>query len=64
MTAEYIEKRFSDIVRFGNVIENRVSDSVDKEELIADNNQNLKACKKYGLEYILIDKKYKPDIKL
>ena len=64
MTAKYIENRFSDIVRFGNVIENRVSDSVDKEELIADNNQNLKACKKYGLEYILIDKKYKPDIKL
>lgn len=64
MTAEYIENNFSDIVKYENVIEKRITININKDELITDNEQNLQMCKKYGLEYILIDKAYLADIKL
>lgn len=64
MTAAYIENHFSDILKFGNVIENRISADVNKTELIADNERNLRLCREYGLKYILIDKKYEIDIQL
>ncbi len=64
MTAEYIENNFSDIVKYENVIEKRITTNINKAELITDNEQNLQMCKKYGLEYILIDKTYLADIKL
>ncbi|MGN1104441.1 MAG: adenylate kinase [Candidatus Coproplasma sp.] len=64
MTAEYIENNFSDIIKFESVIEKRISSDVKKSELISDNEQNLRLCKEYALEYILIDKYYTVDIKL
>lgn len=64
MTAEYIENNFSDILKYGNVIEKRISNNVNKAEIISDNEQNLRLCKEYGLEYILIDKTYSADIEL
>ena len=57
MTAEYIENKFSEILKFENVIENRITTDINKADLIADNRLNLQMCKKFGLEYILIDKK-------
>ena len=62
MTAEYIENKFSDILKYESVIENRITTDINKAELILDNKQNLQLCKKYGLNYILIDKIY--DIKI
>ncbi|MGN0814230.1 MAG: adenylate kinase [Candidatus Coproplasma sp.] len=63
MTADYVKNRFSDIKKYENVIERRVSgDGLNTEELICDNAQNLRYCKEYGLPYILIDKEY--DIKI
>lgn len=64
MTAEYIENNFSKISEFESVIEKRIATDLNKAELIADNNRNLQLCKKYGLEYILIDKNYAVDIAL
>ena len=64
MTAEYIENNFSEISKFESVIEKRITTDINKADLIADNNQNLQLCKEYGLDYILIDKNYKPEIKL
>ncbi|MDE6397768.1 MAG: adenylate kinase [Clostridiales bacterium] len=65
MSAEYIENKFADVVKFGNIIENRITTDIpNKAELIADNTKNLQLCKAYGLEYILIDKTYNPDIAL
>ena len=64
MTAGYIENNFSDILKFENVIEKRVSTGVNKAELISDNMQNLTLCKKYGLNFILIDKRYEADVEL
>ncbi len=64
MTAEYIENNFSDISAYESVIEKRVTTDINKADLIADNKRNLKLCKEYGLEYILIDKTYKAEIEL
>lgn len=64
MTAEYIENKFSDILKFESIIENRLTTDINKDELILDNKQNLRLCKEYGLEYILIDKNYEINIKL
>lgn len=64
MTAAYIENKFSDILKYENVIENRVATDINKAGLISDNEQNLRQCKMYGLEYILIDKNYEINIEL
>ena len=64
MTAEYIENNFSEILKFENVIEKRLTTNISKNELIANNRQNLQRCKHLGLEYILIDKNYGIDIEL
>lgn len=63
MTASYVEKNFSDIIKFENVIEKRTAgENVNKETLIKENTANLQLCEKYGLPYILIDKNYKVEI--
>lgn len=64
MTAEYIENNFSEILKFESIIEQRITTGINKADLIADNKMNLKLCKEYGLEYILIDKNYKIEIEL
>ena len=64
MTAEYIEKKFSEILKFEKVIEKRLTTDISKADLIADNRLNLQMCKKFGLEYILIDQNYKIEIEL
>lgn len=64
MTTEYIENNFSEILKFESIIEKRITTDINKADLIADNKTNLKLCKKYDLEYILIDKNYKIEIEL
>ena len=64
MSSAYIENKYTDIVKFANVIENRISDDLDKDELIKYNQYILNGCLKYNLNYILIDELYKIDIKL
>ena len=64
MTDEYIENNFSEILKFESVIEKRITTDINKADLIADNKTNLKLCKEYDLEYILIDKNYKIEIEL
>lgn len=64
MSKEYIKNNFTHILKFENVIEKRIATGISKESLIAENEKNLQLCKKYGLEYILIDKNYEIDVKL
>ena len=65
MTAEYIENNFSDICKYENAIENRLPNSgVKKQDLLEDNENNLRLCKRHGLNYILIDKTYEIKIDL
>ena len=61
MTENYINKKFGDIKKYADVIEKRLDDDVSKDELIKENNENLKECKKYGLKYVLIDSGYFDD---
>ena len=64
MTEEYIRSNFGSITENANAIEKRLFDSVDMEELIAENKRNLLLCEKNGENIILIDNEYKVDIKL
>ena len=59
MSQSYIENHFADIVAYGSVIESRLDDSdLDKDELIAENRENLSQCIAHALPYILIDGSY------
>ncbi len=63
MTVNYIENHFADILKFENVIENRLcSGRISKTELINENMRNFELCKKFNLNYILIDTVYNLNI--
>ena len=59
MSKEYIINNFESIKAHANDIENRLDDSLDINTLILDNENNLKLCKQYKNNYILIDSDYK-----
>ena len=62
MTENYIRNNFDSIIENANAIEKRLFDSVDMEELIAENKRNLSLCEENGENVILIDNEYKADI--
>lgn len=65
MSKEYIVKKFDDIIKFENVIENRkYKEDINIDEIVKENKFNLNMCKKYGNDYILIDNNYNVDFKL
>jgi len=65
MTESYIENHFSDIQKYANTIETRLHDSgITPQKLIEENALNLKRCKQYGYNYLLIDSEYHVDIDL
>ena len=65
MSKDYIQKHFSDILANENIVEQRlISCDLVQGNLIKENESNLQMCKKYALNYILIDKEYKIDIEL
>ena len=62
MTTRYIENNYSDIIKYADGIEKRLDDSdLDREELIRDNEENLRACQRYDCNYLLIDDEYLVD---
>ena len=63
MSEEYIKNNFSDIQKYGNVIEERLFDSdCTIDTLIADNKEVLNRAKKHNLNYILINENYEAEI--
>ena len=59
MSRQYIENHFTDIGRYANVIESRLDAfSLNKEDLIGENEYNQKQCVAFNLPYILIDNTY------
>lgn len=60
----YIRTHYDDIVSYADVIEKRLFDESEKEDMIADNRKRLEECKKYSNPYVLIDEKYEIDIRL
>ena len=59
MSRKYIERHFEDIRSHGCAIEQRLDDSgLNRDELIRDNERNLRHCKEHGCEYLLLDEDY------
>ena len=65
MTEKYINNNFFNIIKFENVIEQRLNSSyLNKQTLIYDNNLNFKMCIKYNYNYILIEDNYEVNLDL
>ncbi len=65
MSEHYIRNHFQDILRHANAIEKRLDDSgCTIENVLADHAHDLRMVKKYGLNYLLIDEEYAPNITL
>ena len=64
MSEKYIQNNFSSVSTYENIIEKRLSSDFTQKELIETNQTNLQMCKKFALDYILIDTEYKVDIEL
>ena len=64
MSEKYILTNFPMLSKYENVIEKRLCSDFSQEELIEENQSSLQMCKKYALNYILIDTEYKVDVEL
>ena len=65
MTEKYIKNNIENILKYEDVIENRLyKDNINIDEFIEENKYNLDMCKKYGYNYILIDDKYDIDLNI
>lgn len=64
MSENYIERHFSDIIKYANEIERRIDDRITKKSIIDDNLRFLELCRQFGQSYILIDEEYKVQIDL
>ena len=58
MSRSYIERHYGDILAHGNAIEHRLDNSLDKEALIRENEQNLQLCREHGCRCILLEDAY------
>ena len=59
MSEKYIQKHFSDIQKYGNIIEKRLNDECcTLENVIEDNRQVLKLAQLHNVNYVLIDDHY------
>ncbi len=65
LSQSYIEEHFGDVKKFANVIEQRIDDTYcTKQTVLKDNAYYLDMCRKYGCNYILIDREYDVNIAL
>ncbi len=66
MSENYIKENFDSIKKYASAIETRIDDEeyLTIQNMTRENLKNYDACKKYGCDYILIDKEYCVDIKL
>lgn len=62
MTKNYIENHFNDIIKYENIIEQRLYNDLNKEQLIVENMKILQKCIEYNIKYVLIDEKYEINI--
>ena len=63
MSETYIRAHFADIKKFASVIEERLDDSdCTMETVLRDNAEVLEMCKKYKVNYVLIEKEYPKEI--
>ena len=59
MSRKYIENHFADIRSHGSDIEQRMDDSgLNMDDLVRDNEENLRLCKENGCAFVLLDEDY------
>lgn len=62
---KYINSRFADILRFANVVEQRIADKYcTRERLLEENRYNLQMCREHGNRTLLIEDRYAVDLEL
>lgn len=59
MSEKYIRNHFDDIKKYANIIENRLCEDCEIEDVIKDNALILSRCQKHNIDYVLIDDEYK-----
>ena len=65
MSEQYIKNHFEDIIKYANVVEQRLDDKdYTMESVFRDNAKMLEQCQKYKVNYILIEDEYKVDVEL
>ena len=65
MSEKYIRKHFSDIQKYGNIIEKRRNDEwCTLENVIEDNRQVLKLAQLHNVNFLLIDDHYEISLAL
>ena len=65
MSEDYLKNHFDDIKKYASAIENRLDDEwCTLESVLEDNARFLELAQQYGVNYILIDKKYEINIDL
>ena len=58
MSEEYIKSHFADIKNYANVVEKRLEDDCTIESVVEDNRRTFKMCRKYNVNYVLIEDEY------
>lgn len=61
MSTNYIQDHFQDIVTHANMIENRINDELDQEDIIKENELYLQQCTLHHISMIDIEKEYDVD---
>ena len=65
MSENYIRNHFSDIKKYANIIENRLSDEdCTLDSVVEDNAYFWELVQKYDANYVLVDDVYQIDIEL
>lgn len=65
MSEGYIRRHYREIKQYASVAEQRLDDSdCTLETLLRDNAQTREACRRYGLEPVLIEEEYPTEFKL
>lgn len=60
---EYIEKHYTDIMKFENCIEDRLDDGYCTVELLKRDNRSFReGCERNGLPYVLIEEQYEQEV--
>ncbi len=62
MSEKYIRNNFEDILKYENVVENRICNDCTIESLVEDNKAVLEDCLKHNAQYVLIDNEYKINV--
>lgn len=64
MSEKYIKNHFDDIKQYADVIEKRLDDDCNIDDVLTENAEIFRLSQKHGVNYILIDDKYETDIEL